>query len=184
MSSDPLRALIARWRDDPGGTYRSWFLWEERLKNFRSIRRGIQRVVAEIASGRFDNTYRGSSLETVVGSIADRAVEMWHHAGGAGPDDLRRALLICEGHGCHRQQGGCGHRHAMRIGASFARATARRGRSAGEVEVRRDGPLTGPHRFVAAAAHPRLQHGVIATTDPSPLDQIAHRLVSGIGGIP
>jgi hypothetical protein len=28
-----MRALIAQWRDDPTGTYRSWFLWDERLKN-------------------------------------------------------------------------------------------------------------------------------------------------------
>lgn len=33
--------LIQQWRTDPGGTYQTWFLWEERLKNFRSIRRGI-----------------------------------------------------------------------------------------------------------------------------------------------
>lgn len=39
--SDPrgaFAALIARWKEDPGGTYRSWFLWDQRLKNFRSIR--------------------------------------------------------------------------------------------------------------------------------------------------
>jgi type II restriction enzyme len=46
-----LRHLISRWRDDPGGTYRSWFLWEERLKNFRSIRRGIATVVEEMEAG-------------------------------------------------------------------------------------------------------------------------------------
>ena len=34
-----LRDLIARWRSDPNATYKSWFLWDERLKNFRSIRR-------------------------------------------------------------------------------------------------------------------------------------------------
>jgi hypothetical protein len=39
--NDPVHALLSRWRDDPAGTYRTWFLWEERLKNFRSIRRGI-----------------------------------------------------------------------------------------------------------------------------------------------
>ena len=43
--------LILRWRDDSGGTYRNWFLWEERIKNFRSIRRGISQVVAEIDAG-------------------------------------------------------------------------------------------------------------------------------------
>jgi type II restriction enzyme len=67
-----IRLLIQRWRDDPGGTYRSWFLWEDRLKNFRSIRRGILEVVAEIESGTFGNVYKGSSLETVVGAVAEQ----------------------------------------------------------------------------------------------------------------
>src|SRR3990170_8508423 len=70
--SDPVRYLFARWRDDPGGTYQSWFLWEERLKNFRSIRRGITAVVQEIEAGTFGTAYKGSSLETVVGSIAEQ----------------------------------------------------------------------------------------------------------------
>ncbi len=70
--TEVLRALIERWREDPGATYRSWFLWEERLKNFRSIRRGISEVVAEIEAGTFGNVYKGSSLETVVGSIAEQ----------------------------------------------------------------------------------------------------------------
>ncbi len=68
----PLEALIRRWRDDAGGTYRTWFLWEERLKNFRSIRRGLAVVVDEVARGTFGNAFRGSSLEVVVGSIAEQ----------------------------------------------------------------------------------------------------------------
>jgi type II restriction enzyme len=72
MSFESLRPLIARWRDDPAATYRTWFLWEERLKNFRSIRRGIQQVVHEIEAGTFGNVYKGSALETVVGSIAEQ----------------------------------------------------------------------------------------------------------------
>ncbi len=72
MSADALAQLIARWRDDPGATYLTWFLWEERLKNFRSIRRGIQQVVAEIEAGSFGTQYRDSSLETVVGSIKEQ----------------------------------------------------------------------------------------------------------------
>jgi type II restriction enzyme len=71
-ASDPLRTLLDRWRADPGGTYQTWFLWEERIKNFRSIRRGLQEVVAEIEAGTFGNAYRGSSLETVVHSIAEQ----------------------------------------------------------------------------------------------------------------
>lgn len=71
-ASDPVHTLLVRWRDDPGSTYQTWFLWEERLKNFRSIRRGIAAVVAEIEAGTFGNVYKGSSLETVVGSIAEQ----------------------------------------------------------------------------------------------------------------
>lgn len=67
-----VRQLILQWRDEPGATYRSWFLWEERLKNFRSIRRGITQVVSEIEQGTFGVTYRNSSLETVVHSIAEQ----------------------------------------------------------------------------------------------------------------
>lgn len=70
--STQIRQLIERWRDDPDATYRSWFLWDERIKNFRSIRRGIQQVVIEIDAGTFGVAYRGSSLETVVHSIAEQ----------------------------------------------------------------------------------------------------------------
>lgn len=64
--------LLQRWREDPGATYRTWFLWEERLKNFRSIRCGLDTVVREIADGSFGTTYRGSSLEVAVKSIAEQ----------------------------------------------------------------------------------------------------------------
>lgn len=47
------RELIAVWREDPRATYRAWFLGEERLKNFRSIRRGLQAVIDEIERGAF-----------------------------------------------------------------------------------------------------------------------------------
>ncbi|MFP5516438.1 MAG: type II restriction endonuclease [Alphaproteobacteria bacterium] len=67
-----MRTLVQRWREDPNATYLSWFLWEERVKNFRSIRRGIQQVVTDIEAGTFGNAYRGSSLETVVHSIAEQ----------------------------------------------------------------------------------------------------------------
>lgn len=68
----PLGDLLLKWCEDAGGTYQAWFLWEERLKNFRSIRRGIGEVVREIEQGTFGNVYTGSSLETVVGSIAEQ----------------------------------------------------------------------------------------------------------------
>lgn len=70
--ADTTRILIQQWREDPAGTYRSWFLWEERIKNFRSIRRGVEQVVADIDKGVFGNQYRNSSLETVVKSVAEQ----------------------------------------------------------------------------------------------------------------
>lgn len=72
MSAAATQRLIERWRNDPHGTYNTWFLWPERLKNFRSIRRGIAVVIDEIDAGTFGNTYRGSSLETAVRSIAEQ----------------------------------------------------------------------------------------------------------------
>ncbi len=70
--TDPIGKLILRWKEDPHSTYSTWFLWTERLKNFRSIRRGIAQVVQDIEAGSFGNSYRGSSLETVVGSVAEQ----------------------------------------------------------------------------------------------------------------
>ncbi len=67
-----LNTLLARWRSDSDGTYQTWFLWPERIKNFRSIRRGIQQVIAEIKADTFGVAYRGSSLEMVVKSIAEQ----------------------------------------------------------------------------------------------------------------
>ena len=72
LSDDLTRELLSRWRNDPAGAYQSWFLWEDRLKNFRSIRRGVQQVASEIEAERFGVAYRGSSLETVVHSIAEQ----------------------------------------------------------------------------------------------------------------
>ena len=68
--TESLRSLIDRWREDTGGTYHTWFLWEDRLKSFRSIVSGLQQVVQEIENGNFGTAYKGSSLETVVSSIA------------------------------------------------------------------------------------------------------------------
>ena len=72
MTCPDFRPLIERWRADPDSTYQTWFLWEERLKNFRSIRRGLQQVVGEMQAGTFGSLYKSSSLETVVKSIAEQ----------------------------------------------------------------------------------------------------------------
>jgi type II restriction enzyme len=67
-----LRPLIEHWRSDPGGTYQTWFLWKNRLRNFGLIRRGLGQVVREIKDDSFGNLYRGSSLETVVKCVAEQ----------------------------------------------------------------------------------------------------------------
>lgn len=72
MQQNLVAELIERWRADSGAAYRTWFLWEERIKNFRSIRRGVMAVVDEIDKGTFGNAYRGSSLEVVVHAIAEQ----------------------------------------------------------------------------------------------------------------
>lgn len=67
-----MKPLLSLWRDDPGGTYRTWFLWKDRLRNFGVIRRGLAEVVREIQAGTFGNLYRGSALEPVVKSIGEQ----------------------------------------------------------------------------------------------------------------
>ncbi len=72
LTRDAVCELIQKWKADPAGSYQAWFLWEERLKNFRSIRGGLLEVIAQIERDEFGNQYRGSSLETVVSSIAEQ----------------------------------------------------------------------------------------------------------------
>jgi type II restriction enzyme len=64
--------LVERYHSDPESVYATWFLQEERLKAFRTIRSGIQLLVQDLASGTFANDYRGSTLETVVEAIAEQ----------------------------------------------------------------------------------------------------------------
>ncbi len=67
-----IKPLLALWREDPSGTYRTWFLWKDRLRNFGAIRRGLAEVVREIEAGTFGNLYKGSALEPVVKSVAEQ----------------------------------------------------------------------------------------------------------------
>ncbi len=66
------RAIVQRYKADPESVHHTWFLGEERLKAFRTIRRGVQQVVEDIQAGRFPNDYRGSSLEVVMTAIAEQ----------------------------------------------------------------------------------------------------------------
>lgn len=67
------RELIEAYRQDEDGVYNTWFVNnDERLKAFRSIRRGVIDVVEEIRQGTFGNDFKGSSLEFVLNSITEQ----------------------------------------------------------------------------------------------------------------
>ena len=68
-----LDALAARYREDPESVYHTWFLHDaNRLKAFRSIRRGVEGVVRAVRAGTFGNDYKGSPLETVLESVTEQ----------------------------------------------------------------------------------------------------------------
>jgi type II restriction enzyme len=68
-----LPELIARYKADQESVYNTWFVGgEARMKAFRSIRRGVQNVVASIAAGTFGNDFKGSPLEVVLAAITEQ----------------------------------------------------------------------------------------------------------------
>ena len=68
-----LDALADRYRRDPESVYHTWFLHDgNRLKAFRSIRRGVEEVVRAVRGGTFGNDYKGSPLETVLESVTEQ----------------------------------------------------------------------------------------------------------------
>jgi type II restriction enzyme len=65
--------LIQRYKADPESVYNTWFVGSaERMKAFRSIRRGVKDMVDAIAAGTFGNDYRGSPLEVVLMAITEQ----------------------------------------------------------------------------------------------------------------
>ena len=65
--------IIERYKLDPESVYNTWFVTsEERLKAFRSIRRGVQETVKNIAEGTFGNDFKGSVLEFVLTAITEQ----------------------------------------------------------------------------------------------------------------
>lgn len=65
--------LVKQYKTDPESVYNTWFVSnDERLKAFRSIRRGVGQVVEDIRSGKFPNDFKGSSLEFVLGCITEQ----------------------------------------------------------------------------------------------------------------
>lgn len=68
-----LLPIAQAYKADPESVYNTWFISsEDRLKAFRSIRRGVVTVVEDIKQQRFPNDFKGSSLEFVLGCIAEQ----------------------------------------------------------------------------------------------------------------
>ena len=68
-----LQPTAESYKADPESVYNTWFISnEERLKAFRSIRRGVATVVDDIKHGRFPNDFKGSSLEFVLGCVSEQ----------------------------------------------------------------------------------------------------------------
>jgi type II restriction enzyme len=72
-----METALIQWIDlykaDPESVYNTWFISsEERMKAFRSIRRGIRDTVESIAKGEFGNDFKGSPLEFVLSAITEQ----------------------------------------------------------------------------------------------------------------
>lgn len=71
--AEHLGPLVENYKNDPESVYNTWFVGSaERLKAFRSIRRGVETVVEDIRAGRFPNDFKGSSLEFVLTCITEQ----------------------------------------------------------------------------------------------------------------
>ena len=65
--------LIEQYKGDSESVYNTWFLSSgERMKAFRSIRRGVRDTVDAIAGGNFGSDFKGSPLETVLAAITEQ----------------------------------------------------------------------------------------------------------------
>ncbi|PNU21207.1 hypothetical protein C2E25_04010 [Geothermobacter hydrogeniphilus] len=72
MSQD-FKSIIKNYKEDQETVYNSWFVNnDERLKAFRSIRRGVFDVIQDIKTGEFGNDFKGSSLEFVLNCITEQ----------------------------------------------------------------------------------------------------------------
>ncbi len=73
MENAALLSLIQTYKSDPESVYHTWFISsEERLKAFRSIRRGTRDLVDSISAGNFGNDFKGSPLEVVLAAITEQ----------------------------------------------------------------------------------------------------------------
>ena len=65
--------ILEKYKSDDESVFNTWFINnDERLKAFRSIRRGVQNVIQDIKTKQFGNDYKGSSLEFVLNCITEQ----------------------------------------------------------------------------------------------------------------
>ena len=68
-----LSQIIAEYKSDTESVYNTWFINnEDRLKAFRTIRRGVMQVIEDIKNKSFPNDFKDSSLEFVLSCIAEQ----------------------------------------------------------------------------------------------------------------
>ncbi len=68
-----LKSIVAAYKEDDETVYNSWFVNnDDRLKAFRSIRRGVLEIIQDIKDGTFGNDFKGSSLEFVLNCITEQ----------------------------------------------------------------------------------------------------------------
>ncbi|MDR6121658.1 type II restriction enzyme [Bacillus sp. SLBN-46] len=68
-----MKSLIESYKNDQESVYHIWFLHSnDRLKAFRTIRKGLLKVIKEIEGDSFGNDFKGSSLEFVISAISEQ----------------------------------------------------------------------------------------------------------------
>jgi type II restriction enzyme len=68
-----LTQIIQQYKTDTESVYNTWFVDnDQRLKAFRTIRRGVLQVIADIKNMDFPSDFKGSSLEFVLSCIAEQ----------------------------------------------------------------------------------------------------------------
>lgn len=73
MAGREIDNIIEEYIKDTESVYHTWFInSDERLKAFRTIRKGVNKLVTEIENRNFGNDFKGSSLEIVVTAIAEQ----------------------------------------------------------------------------------------------------------------
>ena len=65
--------ILEEYKSDEESVFNTWFINnDDRLKAFRSIRRGVQNVIQDIKTKKFGNDYKDSSLEFVLNCITEQ----------------------------------------------------------------------------------------------------------------